>query len=105
MNNTGPNDSFRVEIDDELRSIVPEFLARRRNDCMLILQDLQAGKFAEIQTLGHRMKGAGGSYGFDEISELGEIIENAALAADTEPIRTAVQRLESYLDRVEVVYV
>lgn len=105
MNNTGQNGVFTVEIDDELSPIVPEFLSKRRNDCAQILQDLQAGKFTEIRTLGHRMKGAGGSYGFDEISELGEIIENAALAADIEPIRTAVQRLESYLDRVEVVYV
>ncbi len=105
MNDTGQNDTVKVEIDDELRSIVPEFLEKRRSDCALILQHLQAGEFTEIRTLGHRMKGAGGSYGFDEISELGEIIENASLVADIEPIRTAVQRLESYLDRVEVVYV
>lgn len=51
------------------------------------------------------MKGTGGSYGFDAISEIGEAIENAALEGNQQTIRTEVQRLSDYLERVVVVYV
>lgn len=105
MKKTDDMDKFTVETDDALRPIVPEFLGNRRGDCALILQLLGEGNFSEIRRLGHRMKGTGGSYGFDAISEIGEIIEEASLVADQETIRKEVQHLADYLDRVSVVYV
>ncbi|HCE68568.1 MAG: hypothetical protein A2X82_01335 [Geobacteraceae bacterium GWC2_55_20] len=104
MNNNG-RDNFAVEIDDVLRPIVPDFLESRRNDCILIQQFLGEKDYDQIRLLAHRMKGTGGSYGFDEISEIGEIIETASLAADPETIRAQLQRLTEYLERVSVVYV
>lgn len=98
-------DTLTVEVESVLEPIVPDFLANRSSDCELIRQLLDTGAFAEIRTIGHRMKGAGGSYGFDDISEIGEIVENAALKGDRETIRTAIQRLKEYLGRVAVVYV
>lgn len=94
-----------IEIDCELEPIVPEFLENRRLDCAKIITLLDSRSFSEILTLGHRMKGAGGSYGFDEISEIGENIEEAALAESHEPIIQAVNQLAAYLDRVVVTYV
>lgn len=94
-----------VEIDNELEPIVPEFLEKRSQECPLILEMLAQGRLPEITVLGHRMKGAGGSYGFDLISELGEVMENASMAGDQESIRLAVAQLSNYLARVSVVYV
>jgi len=106
MNNRDKQtDTLTVEVESVLEPIVPEFLANRRSDCELIRQLLDNGAFTDIRTIGHRMKGAGGSYGFDDISEIGEIVENASLVGDRETILTAVQRLAEYLDRVSVVYV
>lgn len=105
MNNGKQSDAIHVEIDIELSPIVPEFLEKRRGDCSLISQCLETGAFDQIHTLGHRMKGAGGSYGFDDISEIGETIEKAALEGDHDTIGSEVQRLSDYLDRVAVVYV
>ena len=105
MNNTDGTNRFTVEIDDVLSPIVPEFLSNRRGDCALIRQLVGEGNFSEIRRLGHRMKGTGGSYGFDDISEIGEAVEEASLAADQETILNQVQRLSDYLDRVSVVYV
>ena len=98
-------DAITVEIDSEVQSIVPEFLENRKKDCLLIGTLLEAHAFSEIRTLGHRMKGAGGSYGFDRISEIGEAIENASLAADKDTIGSSVLQLAEYLERVVVVYV
>ena len=98
-------DTIAVEIDSEIQSIVPEFLENRGKDCLLIRKLLENDSFSEIRTIGHRMKGAGGSYGFDDISEVGETIEIAALAGDKQNIDSAVQRLSDYVERVAVVYI
>lgn len=105
MNASPYPDTIIIEVDSELRPIVPEFLENRKKDCQLISSLLEAGSFSEIRTLGHRMKGAGGSYGFDDISEIGEAIEEAALAGDNKAIGNAVMRLSDYLERVTVRYV
>lgn len=96
---------IRVEVDQELAPVVPVFLEKRLMDCVLIERLLLEGDLAEIRTLGHRMKGAGGSYGFDEVSDIGETLECAALVHDVDTIRRAVERLRNYLARVSVVYV
>ena len=99
------NIRIRIEIDQELVTIVPEYLENRRLDCFLIERLLAEGDLAGIRSLGHRMKGSGGSYGFDEISEIGEVLECAALVSDADGIRSAIERLKSYLSRVTVAYI
>ena len=94
-----------VEIDSEVQSIVPEFLENRKKDCLLISSLLEIDSFSEIRTLAHRMKGSGGSYGFDDISEIGEIMEEAALNEDRETVSIQILLLTRYLERVKVVYV
>jgi len=105
MNVTPYPDTITVEVNSEVQSIVPEFLENRKKDCLLINSLLEGNSFNEIRSLGHRMKGVGGSFGFDDVSEIGEIIEIAALAADKETISSSVLRLSNYLERVVVVYV
>lgn len=101
----GAGERILVEIDQELIPVVPEYLEGRRRDCAEIKRLLASGILEYIQVLGHRMKGSGGSFGFDEISEIGEALELAAQARDAEGILAAVGRLERYLARVAVVYV
>jgi histidine phosphotransfer protein HptB len=105
MSGTEHPETITVEIDREVQSIVPEFLKNRKKDCLLIGGLLEEDHFGEILTLGHRMKGTGGSYGFDDISEIGEVIEEAALATNKEAISRAVLQLADYLERLTVVYV
>lgn len=97
--------TLTVTIDSDLEPIVPDFLALRHKDCGRIDDLLARGDLDEIYTIGHRMKGAGGSYGFDAISELGERIENGARGGEAPAITAAVRELRSYLARVRVVYV
>lgn len=97
--------TIRIEIERELAPVVPEYLENRRLDCLLVEQLLLAGGLDEIRKLAHRMKGSGGSYGFDEISEIGENLEGAAMISDAAGIRLAVESLRRYLSRVTVQYV
>jgi HPt (histidine-containing phosphotransfer) domain-containing protein len=94
-----------VEIDQELMPVVPEYLENRHLDCAEIEQLLGTGDMESIQMLGHRMKGSGGSFGFDEISVIGEELESAAQVPDVEGIKSAVVRLERYLAHVSVAYI
>ena len=57
--------------------------------------------FEAIRSMGHRFKGSGGSFGFEQISRLGATLEELAKEADTEGIRRAEAELSDYLQRVE----
>ena len=50
------------------------------------------------------MKGSGGGYGFETITDIGMLMETAAKEGRDEDIRLQVERLEDYLRQVEIVY-
>ena len=93
-----------VHIDDELEDIVPGFLENRRDDVTALLKALEQSDYETIRILGHTMKGTGGGYGFDAITDIGQSLEQAAKNKDAEDIRKLVVELSAYLGRVEVVY-
>jgi HPt (histidine-containing phosphotransfer) domain-containing protein len=93
-----------VHIDPEIADLIPGFLENRGKDTESIGEALAQGDFETIRILGHSMKGAGGSYGFDAITDIGKSLEQDALAKNSEDIKKSVQELCDYLDRVEVVY-
>lgn len=99
------SDTFQVEVDVELKAVIPEFIESRKNECALIDRLLEEGKFKEIEGLGHRLKGTGGSYGFDAISDIGEALEQAAALHDRDSIARECRMLHRYLERVTVIYV
>ena len=84
--------------------LIPEFLLDRKRDVEVMLDALGAGDFEIVARLGHGMKGAGGSWGFQAITDIGGALELAANSADTDMSRKCVGELSSYLDRVEIVY-
>ena len=93
-----------VYIDPDLEGLVPGFLNNRGKDVESIRDFLDKENFDAIRVLGHCMKGAGGGYGFDAITEIGDEIENAALGRDAAVIGEANARLADYLARVEPIY-
>ena len=98
------NGKIIIHADIDLEDLIPGFLKNRRKDIMEIESLLAADDYETIQRLGHSMKGAGGGYGFDEITDIGIHIEQAAKEKNAAEIRTQMERLSSYLDCVEVVY-
>jgi histidine phosphotransfer protein HptB len=96
--------SITVEISRELEDIVPIFLANRQKDLQILRDALGVEDFRTLQTLGHRMKGDGGGYGFDRITEIGAAMEIAAKLEDRPSVEQCVGQLEHFLTRVTVVY-
>jgi HPt (histidine-containing phosphotransfer) domain-containing protein len=93
-----------VYIDQDLEEIVPGFLENRRRDVQTLETALQENNLAQIQLIGHRMRGDGGGYGFDAISLIGAALEQAAAREDRDAIRRHTAELIDFLDRVTVVY-
>jgi HPt (histidine-containing phosphotransfer) domain-containing protein len=63
---------------------------------------LERGDFENVRILGHNMKGSGGGYGFDRISEIGASLEEAAKRGGGDEIRAQCSQLVHYLDHVTV---
>jgi len=97
-------DKVRVTVDADLQDLVPGFLANRERDVQRIDAALAAGDFDAVRLIGHGMKGSGGGYGFDTITDIGARIERAATVRDAMAIRTANSELLVYLQRLEVTY-
>jgi HPt (histidine-containing phosphotransfer) domain-containing protein len=93
-----------VYIDQGLEEIVPGFLENRRHDVQTLETALQENNLAQIHTIGHRMKGDGGGYGFDAISEMGAALEHAADREDRTAVRRHIADLADFLARLRVVY-
>jgi HPt (histidine-containing phosphotransfer) domain-containing protein len=93
-----------VQVDADLKKLMPRFLDGRRKDIESILTALEQGDYQSIQVLGHSLRGSGGSYGIDAISEMGQALEQAAQARDSQQIREHLNELVHFLDRVEIVY-
>lgn len=93
-----------VEIDRDLEDLIPGFLANRRSDIDKMRAALGSGDFEPIRIAGHSMKGAGGGYGFDDITRIGADIETAAQAEDVESINRGIDALEDYLERIDIIY-
>ena len=95
-------DVIRVRPDDEVRHLVPDFLAKRKTDVAALETALGACDFAAIGRLGHGLKETGRAYGFDGVTEIGSAIERAAHHQDAAAIGTRIGHLAAYLLRVTV---
>ena len=106
MTSSNGNNQGRVmvAIDPDLQDLVPGFLENRRKDAAALDRALQAKDLRTVRLLGHRMKGDGGGYGFQEISRIGHALEQAAIREDWNIIRQETAGLTIFLAQVDVVY-
>jgi PAS domain S-box-containing protein len=100
----GRKDAILVRADPKFTDLIPGFLQNRRHDVIAMLDALDRGDFEAVESLGHGMRGAGGSWGFQDITDIGAALEHAAKSADSDASRKWVGELSKYLDRVEIVY-
>jgi HPt (histidine-containing phosphotransfer) domain-containing protein len=84
--------------------LVPGFLDNRRKDAAALARAAETGDGKTVRLLGHRMKGDGGGYGFQEISDIGEALEQAARREDWKVVNEKINALTAFLAHVDVVY-
>jgi CheY-like chemotaxis protein/HPt (histidine-containing phosphotransfer) domain-containing protein len=96
-------DTILVRSNPKFADLIPVFLHNCRQNVIAMLDALDRGDFETVGILGHGMRGAGGSYGFQAITDIGAALEQAAESADTDASRKWVGELSGYLDRVEII--
>ena len=96
-------DTILVRANPKFADLIPEFLQNRRQDVIAMLDALDRDDFETVESLGHGMKGAGGSYGFEAITDIGAALEQAAEGTDSDASRKWLDELSRYLDRVEII--
>ncbi|MBE0614651.1 MAG: Hpt domain-containing protein [Burkholderiales bacterium] len=91
-----------IAVDAQIAALVPRFLDNRAADVDKIRAALARGDFEAVRVAAHGMKGAGGAYGFPEISRLGAEMEESVRRRDAAAITSLAARLEAYLARIEI---
>ncbi|VAX25918.1 hypothetical protein MNBD_NITROSPINAE02-440 [hydrothermal vent metagenome] len=103
------NGKLIIEIDEEMADLIPEYLEGREKDLTDLRAALEQGDYGQIARIGHSLKGSGGGYGFDLLSEIGAELENTARQTNKESaprwINYQLVLLADYLERIEVKYV
>lgn len=97
-------DKIVVHVDADLQELIPGYLANRHGDIHTMQEALEQRDYETIRILGHSMRGSGGGYGFDTITEIGSAVEQAVRDRDPDEIHRWVGELIRYLERVQVVY-
>jgi len=93
-----------IQVDPDLEDLIPGFLENRNTDVEKLRSALDDSDFENLRSIGHSIKGVGGGYGFDLMSELGADIESAAKESNADEIREKINQLDNYLQRVEIEY-
>ncbi|MGA2616098.1 MAG: PAS domain S-box protein [Thermoguttaceae bacterium] len=68
--------------DPQLADILPRFVERLPSQLDALCEALAEERLADAERLAHRIKGAGGSYGYPTLSEVAMLLEVAAKAQD-----------------------
>ena len=86
-----------AKVEPELKDYMPTFVENRKNNIISIKKLLKKGNYKEIECLAHRLRGVGGLYGCEQITNIGYCIEEAAKNSDSEKIKEMINELSSYL--------
>ncbi|MFC1508885.1 ATP-binding protein [Candidatus Omnitrophota bacterium] len=100
---TQPSKS-RIIIPADMQFLIPDFLHEMEVFYHTMRKAVYKNDFGTIREISHKMKGAGGSYGFDDISNFGDSLEKAAMKNERIHIIKQLDHLSLYLENVEVRY-
>jgi HPt (histidine-containing phosphotransfer) domain-containing protein len=94
-----------IRVDGELAEIIPAYLEHRREDLARLPALMAAEDFDALRGIGHKLRGSGGGYGLDPLTEIGERMENAAKAKDKTALEAQAKELKGFLEDVQVEFV
>ena len=83
--------------DDEWAEMQEMYINHTFNELKNIKETLDSTTFDSLRTFGHNIKGSGGMYGFNEITNMGAKIESAAINEDMDNIKSHIDALGIFL--------
>lgn len=95
---------IKVVVDPELKPIMGRYMEIRRQEQDLLETALKQGDLESVRQLGHKLKGTGTSFGFDQLTDWGEAIEFAGRDRDHDRAAKVAAEVRFFLDNVDIVY-
>tara|TARA_B100002052_G_scaffold146546_1_gene133809 strand:+ start:339 stop:617 length:279 start_codon:yes stop_codon:yes gene_type:complete len=83
--------------EDEWAEMQEMYINHTSKELVSIMEDLETKSFDSLRTFGHNIKGSGGMYGFNEVTEIGAVIEAAAKDEDMALIKSNLKDLDLFL--------
>ena len=83
--------------EDEWPEMQEMYINHTSKELVSIMEDLETKSFDSLRTFGHNIKGSGGMYGFNEVTEIGAVIEAAAKDEDMALIKSKLKDLDLIL--------
>ncbi len=93
-----------VAVDRDLADAIPLYLAKRSAEIRLLKEALRVEDYNIAESIGHKLFGAAGSYGFSELGELGRLIEAEAREKNLGALWPLFSKYELYLSRLKVTF-
>ncbi|MDB5432043.1 MAG: multi-sensor hybrid histidine kinase, partial [Caulobacter sp.] len=84
-----------------IAELTPAYLKACRENVALMSAALDRADFQPVTILGHNLRGSGGGFGFQPITEIGAGLEQAGEDGDDVVSREWLAQLTAYLDHVE----
>tara|TARA_B100001115_G_C15488513_1_gene230798 strand:- start:255 stop:533 length:279 start_codon:yes stop_codon:yes gene_type:complete len=83
--------------DEEWAEMQEMYISHTSKELEKIKTQLNLDSIDSIRTFGHNIKGSGGMYGFNEVTELGLLIETAAKEGNLDSIKSNLEVLKDFL--------
>ncbi|MEW5733820.1 MAG: response regulator [Thermodesulfobacteriota bacterium] len=99
----GADEPILAWVNPDLDELAPGYLKTLGEQAEKIQKALDAADFELVRMLGHQMKGEGNAFGFEAVSRLGAVMEEAALRKHADKVAEYAAKLMDYLNRVEIV--
>jgi CheY-like chemotaxis protein/HPt (histidine-containing phosphotransfer) domain-containing protein len=94
-------DPILLRVKPTLADRIPAYLQNCRQNVVVMLDALDRVDFETVTSLGHQMRGSGGAFGFQAITDIGAALQEAAESADNDVSRRWVGELSNYLDGID----
>ena len=83
--------------DDEWAEMQEMYVNHTSKELATIQENIDTVEMDSLRTFGHNIKGSGGMYGFDEVTNFGTKIEASAKANDRSKIKSLLEELSTFL--------
>jgi len=93
---------IRIDVDPGLRPLLPKYLEGRKKDLVRFKEALANKNFEFIRRLSHEIKGHGASYGFIQLTQICNQMENAAVAQNAILIGSFLGDYEKYIGQIDL---
>jgi len=91
-----------IEVDPDLKDILPGFIESRREILNKIAQKLSAGELVELRRLAHLLSGSLAMYGFQWASNQAHRMEIEAESGNAAPIADLLATLKRHFETLEI---